>query len=366
MTRTELIIIGAGQAGLAAAYAARRTGVDAVVLEASDSPTGSWPTYYDSLRLFSPARYSALPERPFPGDPERYPARDEVVEYLRAYAEWLEADIRVDERVERVDTPPDADFLVETATGGVFRAPRLIAATGGFGSPHRPALPGLDEFGGRVLHSAEYRAPDSLSGGRVLVVGGGNSAVQIAAELAETSNVTLTTRSPLRWFPQRPLGRDLHWWLDKTRLDWAPLGPLLRRGSAPILDDGRYRAALARKRPDHRPMFERLVGNDVVWSDGQQEQIDAIILATGFRPDLPFMADTSALDESGAPLHCGGVSPTVPGLGYVGLQSQRSFASATIRGVGRDAAYVLPRLRRTGARAPRLAQPSCCPALATR
>ena len=362
MERTELAIIGAGQAGLATAYAARAAGIDAVVLEASGAPSGSWPTYYDSLRLFSPARYSALPERALGGDPERYPTRDEITEYLIGYSEWLGADIRLRMRVERV-LLDDGEFVVETSNGMRLRAPRVISATGGFGSPHRPKLTGLDTFTGRALHSGEYRSYEDFKGARVVVVGAGNSAVQIAAELAEVASVTLASRSPVRWIRQRPLGRDLHWWLDKSGLDAAPIVRWLPTPGHPVLDDGRYRAALDRGEFDRRPMFVRVDGDDVVWSDKRREPVDVLVLATGFRPHVPFLARTGALGPAGEPLHRGGVSTTVPGLGYVGLEFQRSFSSATIRGVGRDAAYVLRRLRPSSEPALRpLPLRTCCPA----
>lgn len=365
MERTELAIIGAGQAGLATAYAAREAGIEPIVLEASGSPSGSWPTYYDSLRLFSPARYSALPGRALPGDPERYPTRGEVADYLVAYADALDADIRLRQRVDGVAVD-DGGFVVETSTGLQLRAERVISATGGFGSPHRPRLPGLDTFAGRVLHSSEYRAPDAFSGARVVVVGAGNSAVQIAAELGAVARVTLTSRQPIRWLRQRPLGRDVHWWLTKTGLDCAPIAARLPKGRPPVLDHGRYRAALERGEFDHRPMFARIDDDEVVWSDAGRERVDAVILATGFRPHVPFLAGTGALGPAGEPLHRGGLSTTIPGLGYVGLEFQRSFASATIRGVARDAAYVLPRIE-PGPELRRSAMSiRCCPAPATR
>src|SRR5262245_19484585 len=129
--QADLIIIGAGQASLSTAFAARQAGLQAVVLEASDLPAGSWPNYYESLRIFSPARFSSLPGRPFPGNPERYPSRDEVVDYLVGYAEWLGVDICLGERVERV-TPGDGELVVRSATGKTLRAPRVISATGSF------------------------------------------------------------------------------------------------------------------------------------------------------------------------------------------------------------------------------------------
>lgn len=343
MDVVDVLVVGGGQAGLATAQVAAARGLSPVVLDASPGPGGSWPRYYDSLTLFSPARFSSLPGLPFPGDPGRYPVRDEVVTYLTSYAARLEADLRWGQRVARVARGGDG-FEVVTADGGVLRARLVVAASGGFGRPYRPGLPGLETFAGRLLHSAEYREPSLFSGARVVVVGGGNSAVQIGVELATVARVSLATRGLLRWQPQRILGQDFHWWLARTGLDSSRWGPRLVKGTVPVIDDGRYRAAVRAGQPDQRPVFARVDGDSVVWADGVRERVDVLIVATGFQPDLAYLADTAAVDGRGRPLHERGVSTTVPGLGYVGLEHQRSFASATIRGVGADAGYVLRRL----------------------
>ncbi|MWA14585.1 flavin-containing monooxygenase [Streptomyces sp. BA2] len=347
MEHTDIVVIGGGQSGLATAYAAKKTGRRAVVLEAGGEATGSWRHYYDSLTLFSPARFSSLPGVRVAGDRERYQRRDEVVGYLRSYADRLGADIRCGQRVAKVSVEGrDARFIVATEDGLEVGSTYVIAATGGFGNPSIPELPGLDDFPGSVRHSSDYRAPDDYAGQRVIVVGAGNSAVQIAVELAKTARVSLASRVPVRWIDQRPLGRDLHWWLTRTGIDSAPLGRFLGKKSMPVIDDGRYRAALDSGNPDRRPLFTRLDGDTVVWADGTRERADAVILATGFRPDVAYLAGTGALDERGAPLHRAGVSTSVPGLGYVGLEYQHNNASASLRGVGRDAAYVLRKLVR--------------------
>ncbi|GAA4975282.1 flavin-containing monooxygenase [Actinoplanes utahensis] len=348
MTSADLVVIGAGQSGLATAYAAARRGLKPLVLDASSGPGGSWPSYYDSLTLFSPARFSALPGRMFPGDPDRYPHRDEVVDYLAAYTASFDADVWFGSRVEQV-TADGNGFTVAVTGGAPVRAPAVVAASGGFGAPYRAELPGLEVFPGTVLHSGEYRNADAFAGARILVVGGGNSAVQIAVELAAVASVTLTTRGPLRFQRQHILGRDFHWWLARTGLDTSRWGPRLIPGSVSVIDDGRYRAAIAAGRPDHQPLFDRLDGDRVMWADGTSERVDVVLLATGYRPNLPYLAGTGALDSDGRPLHAGGLSTTVPGLGFVGLERQRSFASATLRGAGRDAAFVLDGLlRRSG------------------
>lgn len=343
MDDVPLTVIGAGQAGLATAWAANRRGLRPLVLEAADQPGGSWPHYYDSLTLFSPARFSSLPGYALPGDPERYPFRDEVVDYLRGYASRLDADLRYGQRVERVERDGHG-FTLTTADGSGVRSAVVVSATGGFTRPHRPRLPGLEEFTETVLHAAEYRSPEPFTGQRVVVVGGGNSGVQIAAELAGVARVSLATRSPVAWANQRPLGRDIHWWFIRSGLDAAPLRGVWEKGPTLVNDDGRYRAAFASGNPDRREMFTRLEGGKAVWADGTVEEVDTVLLATGYRPALGYLSSTGALDARGRPLHRGGISTTVPGLGYVGLEFQRSFSSATLRGVGRDARHVVRRL----------------------
>ncbi|MER8006820.1 NAD(P)/FAD-dependent oxidoreductase [Streptomyces sp. NPDC094149] len=346
MKHIDVTVIGGGQSGLATAHALLHRRLRPVVLVASDRVAGSWPRYYDSLTLFSPARYSSLPGIPFPGaDRDRYPHRDEVVAYLTAYADRLNAEIRTDCRVTAVRRADDV-FSLKLQGGDRLSAWAVVAASGTFGRPHRPALPGLEEFTGQMLHAADYRTPAPFVGRRVVVVGAGNSAVQIAAELAKTVRVTLATRRPVKFAAQRVLGRDLHFWLTRTGLDSAPLGRLLPRPPAqPGLDDGRYRAALAVGRPDRRPLFTGADGAELLWSGGEREEVDAIVLATGYHPDLPYLARLDgALDAEGNPGHREGLATDVPGLAFVGLEWQRSLSSNSLRGVGRDADGIARRL----------------------
>ncbi|GAA4915376.1 flavin-containing monooxygenase [Streptomyces coeruleoprunus] len=345
MEHVDVAVVGGGQAGLATAHALLRRGLRPVVLEASGRAAGSWPYYYDSLTLFSPARFCSLPGMPFPGDPDHYPHRDEVAAYLTAYAARLDAEVRTHSRVTAV-RPDGPGFTVELRGGDRLAARAVVAASGTFGSPHRPVLPGLDAFTGTVLHSAEYRSPAPFAGQRVVVVGAGNSAVQIAAELATVARATLASRKPVRLARQFHLGRDLHVWLTRTGLDTAPFGLFLRNPpSQPVIDDGRYRAALAKGAPDRRRLFTATEDRTVTWPDGTTEEVDTIVLATGFRPDLPYLADLPALNPTtGRPAHRAGISLLHPGLAFTGLEWQRSLSSNALRGIGRDAAHVASRL----------------------
>jgi putative flavoprotein involved in K+ transport len=342
----DTIVIGAGQSGLATGYHLQQAGLRFLILETGDAPGGSWPCFYDSLLLNSPAHYSSLPGLAFPGDPERYPQRDEAVAYLRTYAAHFRLPIVTRTRVSKIERTGEGFRLMTNR--GLYETSSVVAATGFFSGPNLPDMPGQADYQGRLMHSADYRRPESFQGQRIVVVGAGNAAVQIGVELAQVARVTLATREPLRYLPQRLLGRDIHFWLKLTGLDRTQwLGPK----TPPVFDRGAYRAAIAAARPEHKPMFTRFTTEGVVWSDGQHEPVDTVIFATGYRPALTYLAGLGALDETGQTLQQKGVSTTVPGLYYVGLPRQRSAASATLRGVGVDAKFVVKHLvrRREGA-----------------
>ncbi len=340
MSDVDFLVIGAGQAGLAAARRLQRTRADFLLVDAAPSVGGSWRHYYDSLELFSPVRYSSLPDLAMPGAPYAYPRRDDVVAYLQRYADHFGFPVRLATRVGAVTRNGDG-FAAEIGGGQVISARKLVVASGAFGAPNMPALAGQGDFRGHVLHSSDYRSPDGFRGQRVIVVGAGNSAVQIAVELAGHADVTLAVRDRVRYLPQQVLGRDVHWWFDKLRLNGLNL---FSDHGVPIVDDGRYKAALRADRPATRTMFRAFSADGVVWPDGREERVDQVIFATGFRHAMDFLRPSGALDAHGQPLHRRGVSTSVRGLGFVGLSGQNGFASATLRGVGRDADYVIPRI----------------------
>ena len=339
-TDAPVAVVGAGQSGLAAARALNKLNVPVVVLEAGDRPAGSWPHYYDSLRLFSPAAFSSMAGRPFPGDPDRYPARDEVADYLEQLAAALPVEIQTNTRVATV-RQEGRGFVVVTDDGWEFAASGIVAASGSFSNPYRPVFPGQSRFTGQLLHVAEYRNPLPFTGMRVIVVGAGDSAAQVANELAPVADVTLAVRHPLRFIPQRIGGKDVHYWLQETGFDSLPAAWLHKiSGGSLITDSVGFQQTLADGLVDVQPLFIALDRDEVVWSEDEREPVDAIILATGYRPSLDYLRELGAVDPHGAPLHVGGISTTHLGLVYVGLEHQRSFASNTLRGVSADAAAV--------------------------
>lgn len=340
MKTLQTLVIGGGQAGLAMGWHLAQHAIDFLILEASDRTGGAWRSYYDSLELFSPAGYSALPGLPFPGPQERYPHRDEVVAYLDGYAQQFRLPVRTGEQVVNVSRI-GGGFEATTASGQRYRASTLVAASGAFGKPHIPSIEGQGHFRGQVLHSAEYRNPDTFRGRRIVVIGGANSAVQIATELAGVARVTLATLRPVRFFPQRFLGLDFHFWMKWTGLERTRW---LNDQGTPVLDSGKYGQAIKTGRVPRRSMFTHMTERGVVWPDGTEEQVDVLLFATGFRPNAAYLRELGAIGADHRLAQRNGIAQSIPGLYFVGFPRQRNFASATLRGVGADAAHVMPHL----------------------
>ncbi|GAA4020726.1 ArsO family NAD(P)H-dependent flavin-containing monooxygenase [Deinococcus rubellus] len=342
----DAVVIGGGAAGLSAAYWLQRRGPTFVVLEAERESQGAWPAYYDSLTLFTPARHSALPGLAFPGLPPRYPSRDEVAAYLRAYAAYFAFPVERGAQVVSVERGK-ATFTVTAQDGRNWTARTVVCASGTFRHPKVPELPGQSSFGGRLLHSSEYRHAQPFAGQRVVVVGAGNSGAQIAAELSQVARVTLASLRPPRFFPQRLLGLDLTDWLALSGLERWPLGRLGRVPDVqPVIAVPGLRLAFTRGNPDVRPMFRAFISGGLEWADGRREQVDSVIFATGYAWNGGYLPK-AALDIMGEPRQRLGISTALPGLYFVGLPGQRTVASSTLRAAGPDARFVVGELAKT-------------------
>lgn len=351
----DVIVIGAGQAGLASAHALQNAGLSFHVLESSDRAAGSWPRYYDSLKLFSPARHSSLPGLPFHGDPERYPLRDEVVQYLEDYARHFAFPIAYSARVTRISREGN-HFHIETADGSRWLARTVISASGPYNQPNIPEFDGLDQFSGKIVHSADYRNRADVPGTRVAVVGSGNSAIQIAHELSRTHQVVVSAREQPRLVRQRPWGRDIHDWLTLSGVDTLPVGRWFGWSpTTPVLDSGVYRRAFAEGALAYRPLFDRVTAQGLRWGE-QEEQFDTLVMATGFVNQPDYLAGLDGMDAARAAQQKGGRAVHVHGLYFVGTAWQQSNASATLRGVGRDARAVVKHIVRQLKRSD-----FCCP-----
>jgi putative flavoprotein involved in K+ transport len=335
----DIVIIGAGQAGLAAGRRLTLAGHEPLLLDAAPALGHSWRERWDSLRLFTPARFDGLPGLPFPGDPDHHPGKDEVADYLRDYAERFALRVRLDTPVRRLTHTGDG-FALSTP-GGVLHARQVVVATGPF---QRPVVP-PHELTVPALHTSDYRRPSQLPDGPVVVVGGGNSGVQIAAELAASGRpVTLAvgTRQPA--LPQRLLGRDLFHWLNLAGVVRIPsdtrIGARIRRRE-PLIGTG-----LRELRRDGVRLAGRVVsaaGDTIRTADGDTVSAAAVVWATGYRVDHAWIDIPGAIGPDGAPAHTRGAG-VVPGLHYLGLPYQYSRGSALLGWVGDDADRLVSRL----------------------
>lgn len=338
-------MIGAGQAGLALGHHLVRAGADVVLLEQADRPGASWARRWDSLRLFTPARYDALPGSTFPAPRWSHPGKDEVAAYLARYADQQRIPVSTGARVVSLSGAPGR-FAVGLADGRAVAARAVAVATGAFGRPWTPPLAaGLDAAVAQ-LHTDEYRNPTQLPpGGRVLVVGGGNSGYQVALELARAGHrVHLSEGTRPRSLPQRVAGRDLFWWLTVTGVVHAPATSRLGRrvqATEPVIGTGRR--LLRRAGVTLHPRTVAADGRRLAFADGTSAEVDAVIWATGHRHDDRWIDVPGALDEAGRLVTADGVT-AVAGLYTVGRSWQHSRGSALLGYVGRDAARIAARL----------------------
>lgn len=336
----DVIIIGGGQAGLVQGYYLQQHAIDFIILDANEEIGGSWQQYWDSVRLFSSAKYSSLDGLAFPAPDDYYPKREDVIQYLQKYVRYFSLPIISNAKVETIYK--NEYFEVYTQAGDCYSAKAVISATGPFTKPHIPKFEGQSVFKGEQLHSYHYHTPDAYTGQRVVVIGSNNSAVQIACELASIADVSLAVRKEIQFTAKHILGIDTFFFLHGTGFDMLPVGcDFGLCASSAVYDTGYYQDAVEAGNPDARPMFIQITETGVVWSDGTQEDIGTILYATGFdHSNKPYLDNLDALNDSGIPQENKGVSTQVEGLFYIGLEGQIAPASATLRGVSRDAQYI--------------------------
>jgi putative flavoprotein involved in K+ transport len=342
----DVVVIGAGQAGLAIGYFLAREGKRFVILEAAKSVGAAWRARWDSLVLFTPRRYDSLPGLPFPGDPDGYPNRDEVVAYLENYAETFALPMELRSAVRSVTK--ESDTFVLRLDGRTIEADQVVVATGPFQAPRLPDFARKLAPAVFQAHSADYRAPTDVPQGTVLVVGGGNTGYQIARELSTTHHVHLAVGGRQAPLPQRLLGRDLFWWLVTTRLFkttvGSRLGQKLSRRDTLI---GSSPRALKRRGVEVKPRVTGASERKVSFADGSELTVDAVIWATGFGLDHSWI-NLPIADEAGATRHQRGVTD-VSGLYFVGLPWQHTRGSALLGWVKDDAEYLAGRIAATKA-----------------
>lgn len=352
----ETVVVGGGQGGLAVGYHLARQGREFVILEAAGRVGEAWRGRWDSLRLFSPAGTDGLPGMPFPAPWAYCPGKDEMADYLAAYAARFNLPVRLGASVDRL-TRSGSQYLLEVGSSRIA-ARNVVVATGLSRRPYTPTF--AAELAPAILQLStnDYRKPQQLPHGSVLVVGAGNSGAEIAVDLAATGRrVVLSGRDPGRipgatWICQNDSsapGRNLlggiswrfAWWLvtraltADTRLGRKIMGrrrggtPLIRLTASDLAKSGVQRAPRTAGVKHGRPLLE----------DGRALDVDAVIWATGYQPDFGWI-ELPVCGADGWPIHHRGVVIEEPGLYFVGLPFQQTLISEMIAGEAYDAAHV--------------------------
>ena len=373
----RVIVVGAGPAGLALGACLKRSGVPCLLLEQAEHMAAAWHRHYDRLHLHSDKARSSLPFAAFPRDYPRYPSRLQVIQYLEAYARRFELTPLLGQRVvgaRRID----GIWEVHTVDAR-FSAPHLVVAAGYNREPYLPTWPGEESFRGQILHSAHYRNGSRWRDSEVLVVGFGNSGGEIAIDLCEhRARVAIAVRGPVNVIPRELFGipivaiagfqrklpaqlveavnglllRAVMGDLSRYGLRKPPFGPMAQirlHGRIPLLDVGTIEL-IRRGRVAVRTGIERFTATGVVFTDGRQQDFDAVILATGYRPRVDeFIRDTEGvLDSQGTPLSSGRES-SIPGLYFCGY---RVSPFGMLRDIAREARDIAADIAAKEARTP--------------
>jgi len=346
--RYETVVVGAGQSGLAVGYHLAARDIDFIILGDEQRVGDNWRKRWDSLRLFTPARYSGLPGMPFPATPSYLADKEEVADYLERYAERFELPVQLDTRVTGLSWNGGHFQLGTDRSAGLIEAENVIVATGAFQRPRIPAISARLSARIHQLHSSEYRNPFELPDGPALVVGAGNSGAQIALELAQSRKVWLAGRNTGH-MPRRLLGRDIFDWLwplMKRATTETRLGRRMRRsvessGDALI---GIPEKALRDAGVTRVARLDNVSGGLPVCRDVVPDP-RVIVWCTGFSPDYRWI-NLPVFGADGFPRHERGIVPDAPGLFFLGLRFQHRLNSSLIGGVGEDAAFIASMIAR--------------------
>lgn len=366
-TRTDVVVIGGGQSGLAAGYHLATRGLDFVILDANPRVGDVWRSRYDSLRLYSPARYDSLPGLSFPLPGHVVPTGNQMADYLESYASHFKLPVKTGVTVERVDPADDErPGFVVTTNQGRYEAGQVIVATGAFKVPFRPDFAEQLDPGIRQLHSNDYRRPGQLAEGPVLVVGASHSGADLALEVSRSHRTYLSGKSHGELPVSVDSRRGRVGWRVMKFVAWnlltldTPIGrkmaPEVRKGGAPLL---RVRRTDLKKAGVE--WFDAKVvgveGGKPKLADGRVLDVANVIWCTGFRQDNHWL-HLPIREEDGWPQQSRGVVAEVPGLYFLGLLFQYAFTSMLVLGAGRDAGYVVDRVveRVSGAPARRQAR----------
>ncbi|MBD1371851.1 NAD(P)-binding domain-containing protein [Hazenella sp. IB182357] len=339
--RYDVIVIGGGQAGLAVGYYLRKTNFSYLILDRDKQMGQQWRDRYDSLVLFTPRLYSALPGLTMAGDPQGYPSKDEMADYLELYGKSFHLSIMHNQEVIKIDHTKDG-FIIFTSNTQ-FESKRIVLATGAFQTPFVPPFAGQLSADVVQMHSSEYRNPKQLQRGTTLIVGGGNSGAQIATECSEHQETYLAVSQPLRFLPLTIMKKSIFWWFEQLGLlaidIQSRLGKRMRTWDDPIFGYT-LKQALKQKKVMQKGRVIQAEGSLVSFNDRTQIEVKNVIWATGFKQMHPFFQHPSLYDQNGKIKHQHGVTE-IKGCYVIGLPWLHRRGSSLILGVGEDAQFLV-------------------------
>ncbi|MGN6795750.1 MAG: flavin-containing monooxygenase [Streptosporangiaceae bacterium] len=344
----ETLIIGAGQAGLATGYHLRRRSQPSLIVDANPRVGDNWRQQWDTLRLYTPAKYNGLPGLPFPASRWHCPQKDEVGDYLEQYALRLDLPVRTSTPVERLEARPGGGYLAAIGDGTIS-CDNVVVATGTFGrTPNVPSFAAELDPSVQQLHSSQYRRPSQLPDGTALVVGASHSGLDIAYELAESRPTILCgpSRGNIPFRPESRRARVLmpvavfafrHVLTRRTPMGRKEMEEVRSHGGPAfrIKEDDLGRRGVVR----NQARMTGVVDGRARLGDGTVADVASVVWCTGFRQVFDWI-DLPIAGDHGWPTEYRGVVDAAPGLYFCGLSFQYAFSSMIFPGVSRDADYV--------------------------
>lgn len=334
----DVIVVGAGQSGLACGYYLQRTKFNYLLLDSNKNCGGSWADNWDDLQLFSAASHSSLPGWQMPDTKREYPTKNEAISYLCKYEKRYSIPIKRSVKVKNIKHKNDY-FEVEDSEGNFYKTYTVIAATGTQSSPFTPDIKGKNQFKGVQLHSSSYKNPNHFVGKSVLVVGEGNSAAQILAQVSKVTKTYWAVKNSPTFLPDTVDGKDLFnqatakYKAKKEGKKFIPKNYNLNSiVMVPSVQEARNRKVY---KAFNR--IKELRENQVIWKDNTRTEIDVIIWCTGFSFTTSYLKNLVSLNPNGKFETIGTAARQQNGLWAVGFGQWTGYASATLIGVGRSA-----------------------------
>jgi putative flavoprotein involved in K+ transport len=336
----DVIVIGAGQAGLAMGYYLSKSKLNFLILDSHNRVGDTWRDRYDSLILFTPRSYSSLPGLALAGDPKGFPSKDEIADYLEHYAGLFKLPIKLNMHVKNVSKKKDT-FSIQTQDS-LLKAKKVVIATGPFKDSFIPPMSTNLSNDVRQLHSSQYKDPSQLKEGSVLVVGGGNSGAQIAVELSKQHETYLSVGQKITYLPLSIANQSIFWWFEKIGILKADrdsfIGRKIQEKPDPIFGY-ELKEQIQKGKVMLKSRTTSIDEDSIYFDDQTSVHVKNIIWATGFKFDYSWLDIPGLLDSQGKIIHQRGVT-TCDGLFFLGLPWQHRRGSALLLGVGDDAKYL--------------------------